>query len=50
MIAAELEAVNGLTIIPEQATGKAGFNAVQALSDEPADGIVIAMIVTETLG
>jgi tripartite-type tricarboxylate transporter receptor subunit TctC len=50
MIASELEAAKGWKIIPEQATGKGGLNAVRALDGEPADGTAIAMIVTETLG
>ncbi len=50
MIASELEAAKGWKIIPEQATGKGGLNAVRALNAEPADGSAIAMIVTETLG
>lgn len=50
MIAAELEAAKGWKIIPEQATGKGGLNAVRALNGEPTDGTAIAMIVTETLG
>ena len=50
MIASEIEEAKGWTIIPEQATGKGGLNAVNALASEPADGSAIAMIVTETLG
>lgn len=50
MIAAEIEAAKGWKIIPEQATGKGGLNAVKALNAEPKDGTAIAMIVTETLG
>lgn len=50
MIAAELEAVKGWNIIPEQATGKGGLNAVKALAAAPKDGTTIAMIVTESLG
>ena len=50
MIAAELEEAKGWKIIPEQATGKGGLNAVKALAGEPKDGTAIAMIVTETLG
>lgn len=50
MIATELEAAKGWKIIPEQATGKGGLNAVNALNAEPKDGSAIAMIVTETLG
>jgi tripartite-type tricarboxylate transporter receptor subunit TctC len=50
MIASEIEAAKGWKIIPEQATGKGGLNAVKALNTEPADGSAIAMIVTETLG
>jgi tripartite-type tricarboxylate transporter receptor subunit TctC len=50
MIAAEIEARKGWKIIPEQATGKGGLNAINALNAAPADGTAIAMIVTETLG
>ncbi|MEM8951277.1 MAG: tripartite tricarboxylate transporter substrate-binding protein [Pseudomonadota bacterium] len=50
MIAAELEAAKGWKIIPEQATGKGGLNAVKALNAAPKDGTTIAMIVTESLG
>jgi len=50
MIAAELETAKGWKIIPEQATGKGGLNAVKALNAEPKDGSTIAMIVTESLG
>lgn len=50
MIASELEAATGWTIIPEQVTGKGGLNAVNALANEPGDGGAIAMIVTESLG
>ncbi|MEL7099420.1 MAG: tripartite tricarboxylate transporter substrate-binding protein [Pseudomonadota bacterium] len=50
MIASEIEAATGWKIIPEQATGKGGLNAVKALNAEPTDGSAIAMIVTETLG
>ncbi len=50
MIAAEIETATGWKIIPEQATGKGGLNAVKALGGEPTDGSAIAMIVTETLG
>lgn len=50
MIATEIEAARGWKIIPEEATGKGGLNAVMALNSEPKDGTAIAMIVTETLG
>ncbi|MEM7041488.1 MAG: tripartite tricarboxylate transporter substrate-binding protein [Pseudomonadota bacterium] len=50
MIAAELEVAKGWKIIPEQATGKGGLNAVKALNAAPKDGTTIAMIVTESLG
>ncbi len=50
MIAGELEASTGWTIIPEQVTGKGGLNAVNSLNNEPGDGSAIAMIVTESLG
>jgi len=50
MIAAELEAAKGWKIIPEQATGKGGLNAIKALGAAPTDGSTIAMIITESLG
>lgn len=50
MIASELEAAKGWKIIPEQATGKGGLNAIKALGAAPKDGTAIAMIVTESLG
>lgn len=50
LIAEELEKRHGWTIIPEQVTGKGGLNLAAALRDAPADGTVIGMAVTETLG
>ena len=50
MIATELEAAKGWKIIPEEAAGKGGLNALKALDGEPKDGTAIAMIITETLG
>ena len=50
MIAEELEARHGWTIIPEQVTGKGGAVLARALKDEPADGTAIGMLVTESLG
>ena len=50
MIAEELEARHGWTIIPEQVTGKGGAVLARALKDEPADGTSIGILVTESLG
>ncbi len=50
LIAEDVEAATGWSFIPEQVTGKGGMNLAMALKDEPADGTVIGMIVTETLG
>ncbi|MCY4243600.1 MAG: tripartite tricarboxylate transporter substrate-binding protein [Rhodobacter sp.] len=50
LIAEELETRHGWTIVPEQITGKGGMNLALAIKDEPNDGSVIGMVVTETLG
>ncbi len=50
LIAEELEARHGWNIVPEQVTGKGGLNLMLAIKDEPNDGSVIGIIVTETLG
>jgi len=50
LIAEELEARHGWSIVPEQITGKGGMNLALAIRDEPNDGSVIGMVVTETLG
>ena len=50
LIAEELEARHGWKIIPEEVAGKGGTLAAAALKDQPNDGTVIAMLVTETLG
>ena len=50
LIAEELEARHGWSIVPEQITGKGGLNLAVAIKDEPNDGTVIGMVVTETLG
>jgi tripartite-type tricarboxylate transporter receptor subunit TctC len=50
LIAEELEARTGWQFIPEQVTGKGGVNLLRAMKDEPADGSVIGMVVTESLG
>ncbi len=50
LIAQDIEEAHGWQIIPEQVTGKGGMNLALALKDEPADGTVIGMVVTETLG
>jgi tripartite-type tricarboxylate transporter receptor subunit TctC len=50
LIAEGLEAKLGWKFIPEQVTGKGGVNMLNALKDQPNDGTVIGMGVTETLG
>ncbi|MFC3612173.1 tripartite tricarboxylate transporter substrate-binding protein [Lutimaribacter marinistellae] len=50
LIAEDLEAKLGWSFIPEQVTGKGGLNLAMAIKDEPNDGSVIGMVVTETLG
>ncbi|MEM6275609.1 MAG: tripartite tricarboxylate transporter substrate-binding protein [Pseudomonadota bacterium] len=50
LIAEELEASMGWEFIPEQVTGKGGLNLAAAIKDMPADGSVIGMVVTESLG
>ncbi|SDD57341.1 Bug family tripartite tricarboxylate transporter substrate binding protein [Ruegeria marina] len=50
LIAEELEARTGWSFIPEEATGKGGLTMLASLKDQPADGTVIGMAVTEALG
>ncbi len=50
LIAEDLEAKLGWQFIPEQITGKGGMNLAVAMKDQPNDGSVIGMVVTETLG
>lgn len=50
LIAEELEARNGWKIIPEQVTGKGGVNLLAAIKEQPNDGTVIGMLVTESMG
>lgn len=50
LIAEELETRTGWEFIPEQVTGKGGLNLLMAMKDEPNDGTVIGMVVSETLG
>ena len=50
LIAEELETRTGWEFIPEQVTGKGGLNLLQAMKDEPSDGTVIGMVITESLG
>ncbi|MDF1726266.1 MAG: tripartite tricarboxylate transporter substrate-binding protein [Sulfitobacter sp.] len=50
LIAEDLEAKTGWKFIPEQVTGKGGLNLAMAIKDEPNDGSVIGMVVSETLG
>ena len=49
LIAEDLEGKLGWQFIPEQVTGKGGINLAMAIKDEPADGTVIGMLVTESL-
>ncbi len=50
LIAEDLEAKLGWKFIPEQVTGKGGMNLAMAIKDQPNDGSVIGIVVTETLG
>lgn len=50
LIAEEMEQRHGWKIIPEQVTGKGGAILAAKMKDQPNDGSVIGMIVTETLG
>lgn len=50
LIAEELENRMGWQFIPEQVTGKGGVNLLKAMKDQPNDGSVIGMVVTESLG
>jgi tripartite-type tricarboxylate transporter receptor subunit TctC len=50
LIAEDLEAKLGWKFIPEQVTGKGGMNLAMAIKDQPNDGSVIGMVVTETFG
>lgn len=50
LIAEDLEAALGWKFIPEQVTGKGGMNLAMAIKDQPNDGSVIGMVVTETMG
>ena len=50
LIAEDLEGALGWEFIPEQVTGKGGINLALAIKDQPADGSVIGMVVTETMG
>ncbi|MEM7379094.1 MAG: tripartite tricarboxylate transporter substrate-binding protein [Pseudomonadota bacterium] len=50
MIAEELEARHGWKIIPEQVTGKGGSVLAKAMVDQPNDGTVIGLLVTESVG
>ena len=50
LIAEELQARRGWKIIPSQVTGKGGLNLAKTIKKEPADGTVIGIVVSETLG
>ncbi len=50
LIAEALEAKLGWKFIPEQVTGKGGVNLLATLKDQPNDGTVIGMVVTESVG
>lgn len=49
-LAEDIEAATGWQIVPQQVTGNSGLTLVNQIKDAPADGTVIGMIVTETLG
>ena len=50
LIAEDIEGALGWSFIPEQVTGGGGINLLREMQGEPADGTVIGMVVTETLG
>lgn len=50
LIAEDLETKLGWQFIPEQVTGKGGMNLAMAIKDQPNDGSVVGMVVSETLG
>lgn len=50
LIAEDLETKMGWKFIPEQVTGKGGMNLAMAIKDQPNDGSVIGMVVTESMG
>lgn len=50
LIAEELENTSGWSFIPENVTGKGGINLLNAMKGQPADGTVIGMVVSESLG
>lgn len=50
LIAEDIETRHGWNFIPEQVTGKGGMNLAMALKDQPNDGSVIGMVVSDTLG
>jgi len=50
LIAEDIEAELGWSFIPEQVSGGGGINLLNELRDQPADGTVIGMVVTESLG
>ena len=50
LIAEEIEARLGWKFIPETVAGKGGVNLLAAMKDQPNDGTVIGLVVTESLG
>jgi tripartite-type tricarboxylate transporter receptor subunit TctC len=50
LIAEALEEKMGWKFIPEQVTGKGGVTLLAAMKDQPNDGTVIGLVVTESLG
>ncbi len=50
LIAEALEAQMGWKFIPEQVTGKGGVNLLATMKDQPNDGTVIGIVVTESVG
>ena len=49
LLAEELSARQGWEVIPENVAGKGGVTMANALSEEPADGLTLGMLVTESL-
>lgn len=50
LVAEDLQNRKGWEIIPQNVTGKGGLNLLNEMRDKPADGTVIGMVVTESLG
>ncbi len=50
LIGEELQKRHGWEVIPQNVTGKGGLNMLAEMKGKPADGTVIGIAVTETLG